>query len=120
MNRDTSQRRAIRTVLETAGRPLSLHEVLEAARNHEPGLGLATVYRSLNHLLETGLIEPVELPRETRYEIAGQGPHAHFRCRCCDRVYDLEPITTPITPLGFTLERQEVVLQGVCADCQTE
>ena len=46
MERETRQRRAIRHVIEEAGRPLSPHEVLKGAQVY-PRLGIATVYRTL-------------------------------------------------------------------------
>ena len=52
MERDTRQRQAIRAALERADRPLSPKEVLSASRRRVRSLGIATVYRTLNSLLE--------------------------------------------------------------------
>lgn len=122
MNRDTSQRRAIREAIDAAGRPLSPQEVHAAARRAVPRLGVATVYRCLKELQEEAWLAPVELPGEpARYERAGKAHHHHFRCRRCDRVYEVEgcAIATKSTglPRGFRVEGHEVILYGVCAKC---
>lgn len=121
MERDTRQRRAIRRSLEEAGHPLSPQELLEAAQAHVEGLGIATVYRNLKHLHESGWVAAVELPGEpARYEVAGKEHHHHFHCRECDRVYEVEGCPgnlRSVTPAGFELESHEFVLYGLCDGC---
>jgi Fur family ferric uptake transcriptional regulator len=121
MIRDTRQRRAIRDALEAAARPLSAQEVLDAASKHAPGLGIATVYRTLNGLVEERVIHPVDLPGEApRYEVTGQGHHHHFQCRKCGGVYLTRGCPgnlRALTPRGFRLESHEVILYGLCVEC---
>jgi Fur family transcriptional regulator, ferric uptake regulator len=121
MKRDTQQRRAIDRAIGESGRPLSPREVLDAARAHCPGLGIATVYRTLKALVEEGALAQVELPGEPpRYEATGKRHHHHFHCRACDRVYELDGCPEGLrnlTPAGFALESHEVVLYGRCAEC---
>lgn len=123
MERDTAQRRAIRTVLDDAGRPLSPREVLFAGKEHVPSLGMATVYRTLNSLLDEGFVAAVELPGEpARYEVAGKPHHHHFHCRSCDQVFEVPGCPgnlRSVVPDGFRLESHEVVLYGACAECST-
>lgn len=121
MQRETRQRRAIRQIFEESGHPLSPRELLEAAREHVAGLGIATVYRNLKSLQDEGWIVPVDLPGEpSRYEVAGKGHHHHFHCRNCDRVFEVEGCPgnlRNVTPDGFQLERHEFVLYGLCEAC---
>jgi Fur family ferric uptake transcriptional regulator len=122
MQRDTSQRRAIRRALEDAGRPLGALEVLEASKSAAPGLGIATVYRNIKALLEGGDISEVALPGEPpRYEAAGKGHHHHFRCERCEKVYELGGACLPdlksALPRGFRVTSHEVLVHGVCAAC---
>ena len=92
-----------------------------AAQRHLPGLGIATVYRTLKSWLEEGSLVQVDLPGEPpRYEATGKQHHHHFHCRACDRVYELEGCPDglkSLTPAGFSLESHEVVLYGRCATC---
>jgi Fur family ferric uptake transcriptional regulator len=119
--RVTQQRRAIRAAIEDANRPLSPREVLESARRGSPGLGIATVYRTLKTWVEEGGLTQVDLPGEPpRYEATGKQHHHHFHCRLCDRVYELQGCPEglrSLTPPGFSLESHEVVLYGRCAEC---
>ncbi|MCA0374743.1 MAG: transcriptional repressor [Gemmatimonadetes bacterium] len=121
MERNTKQRDAIRHVFEKTARPLGPAEVLEAGRAEVSKLGIATVYRTINSLVESGWLVPVELPGEPpRYEIAGAAHHHHFRCRDCARVFEIHGCPgdlSDLTPAGFMLESHEVVLYGKCARC---
>ena len=62
MIRNTKQRDAIRRAIQEAGRPLSAAKVLSLAGLHVPGLGVATVYRTLNAFLEEGSVVAVPIP----------------------------------------------------------
>jgi len=125
MTRDTSQRRAIRSALQNAGRPLSPLEILRAARKRSPGMGLATVYRALKALVEERWADAVEIPGDApRYEVRHRGHHHHFVCRQCDRVYEVEgclkTLVRSLTPAGFRLDDHDMTLYGRCAECSRE
>lgn len=119
--KNTQQRQAIRTAIQDADRPLSPTEVLEAAQEEAPTLGIATVYRNLRTLMEDGWLRPVGLPgNPDRYEIAGKDHHHHFHCRSCDRLFDVDDCPGDldhICPPGFALDDHEIILYGHCSDC---
>jgi len=121
MERNTRQRDAIRQVFEDTPRPLGPTEVLEYGRSHVSKLGIATVYRTINSLVESGWLVPVELPGEPpRYERSGSAHHHHFRCRLCSRVFEIHGCPGDLqhlAPDGFRLESHEVVLYGLCNKC---
>jgi len=121
MGRSTRQRRAIREVMRELDRPLSPGEVLEAARQKVPSLGIATVYRTLKGLVEEGSVVAVELPGEApRYELSGKKHHHHFHCIYCGKVFEIEGCSgdfSEMVPHGFIAERHEIVLYGRCAQC---
>lgn len=121
MERATRQRAAIAEVLRTAHRPLSPAEILSASRAAVPRLGTATVYRTLRAMVEDGTIAPVFLAGEAaRYELAHLGHHHHFRCRACERVFEVEGCPgdlSGLAPKGFQVEAHDVVLFGRCAGC---
>jgi Fur family transcriptional regulator, ferric uptake regulator len=122
MKRATRQRTAIRAAIEAAGRPLSPQEVLEGARAEVPALGLATVYRNLRLLLDDGEIQGVNLPGDNvRYELTGHAHHHHFQCLHCDRVFDIHACPgdlSRLAPEGFSVERHDLTLYGICRDCR--
>jgi Fur family transcriptional regulator, ferric uptake regulator len=123
MRRNTKQRSAIRRALTDAGRPLAPMEILESAQEAVPGLGIATVYRTVNLLVEEGWAVVVELPDASpRYERSGKGHHHHFLCTDCDAAYDVSGCPSGVgdlTPQGFELAAHEIVLYGRCRDCVT-
>lgn len=121
--RQTRQRDRIFQVIREAQGPLTVQEILERAQRDLPGLGVATVYRTLNLLQDGDQIRTVILPTgETRYEMSNLGHHHHFQCRVCEDVYDLDacPVAVPdVSSLGegFVVEHHELTLYGVCPDC---
>jgi len=77
--------------ISSADGPLSVAEIHERSGRMVRGTGIAPIYRGIKALREAGEVVAVELPgEETRYEPASRGHHHHFRCRSCERVYDLE------------------------------
>ena len=123
MERNTRQRSAIREAIAQAERPLLPQEVLDAAQLQVPGLGIATVYRTVKAMLAQEEIVSVHLPGDNPYyEQAGLHHHHHFRCRKCDQVFELHGCPaglTALTPKGFAVESHEITLRGLCASCNT-
>lgn len=121
MQRETRQRKAIRNAFTDAGHPLGPAEVHEAASRRVPGLGIATVYRTIKGLQDEGWLVAVDLPGEpARYEVAGKDHHHHFHCRECDTLFEVEGCPgnfRSVTPDGFHLEHHEFVLYGLCRRC---
>lgn len=120
-SRKTKQRDALRAVLESAERPLSIDELLKGASRRVGGLGVATVYRAVSALLDEGWIAAVEIPGEpVRYERSDKAHHHHFQCEKCDRVFDvagcLENLRR-LAPPKFRVREHAVTLYGLCAAC---
>ncbi len=123
MERSTRQRTAIRSVIEAAARPLTPQEILDAVRESVPEIGIATIYRNIKLLLDESTIVVVNLPGDnSRYEMSHSAHHHHhhFHCVKCNRVYDVEGCPGSmenLAPAGFQVERHELTLYGVCAEC---
>lgn len=119
--RRTRQREAIRRAIEDADRPLGPQEILAAAQDDVPRLGIATVYRNVKAMVDDGALRTVELPGSPdRYETAGKTHHHHFHCRACDRVFEVDGCPgslKDLAPSGFAVEDHEVILYGLCAAC---
>ncbi|MEM9420745.1 MAG: transcriptional repressor [Planctomycetota bacterium] len=123
--RQTNQRAAVRDAIEAADRPLTPQEILGLAQVDLPGLGIATVYRTVKVGTEEGWLTPVELPNgPTRYEPAGKKHHHHFECTACNAVFELEGCPTPpsklrpMVPEGCELTGHELILYGLCGSCR--
>ncbi len=122
--RRTTQQEAIERTIAGSDRPLSPGEVLTRARRSSPTLSLATVYRALKRLEDGGAIARVEIPGQpTRFESrhAANEHHHHFVCRVCERVYDIPGCPAGVetlAPPGFRVESHEIVLFGLCDQCE--
>lgn len=106
---------------------VSAQEIFEGVRPDRGGLGIASVYRVLDTLVEHALVQRVDVgDGVTRFEAAqpdGQHHH-HFVCDDCGRV---QPFDDPsleralehaAARLGYALGTHEVVLRGACGDCR--
>ncbi|MDE0223488.1 MAG: transcriptional repressor [Spirochaetaceae bacterium] len=124
MERQTRQRDAIQAVIESYDRPLSPTEICEAAREHLPRLGIATVYRAIRDLVESEWLRTVEIPgAPARYERAGKPHHHHFLCRTCDGLWEVDDCLSEVdalAPAGFVTEGHDITLYGLCSDCRSE
>ena len=119
--RQTRQKAAIREAFSKAGRPLSPEEALQGAQRLHATLGIATVYRNIQALVEEGWLQAVEVPGDsTRYEVAGKAHHHHFQCNDCGKLYDLDGCVAkvkPKLPRGFRASGHEFYVYGTCAAC---
>ena len=122
MLRKTNQRSIIAEVVGRSEHPLSVPQLLTLAQEQHPTLGIATVYRTLKALVESGDVKTVEWPGEPpRYERAGLSHHHHFNCRTCRQVFDVDgcvPGIAALAPKGFEIESHEILLFGRCQLCK--
>ncbi len=106
------------------GQHLTAYDVLILARKRQPSIGLATVHRAVAQLHELGLIAKVEIPGQdgATYEPTAK-PHAHFRCKRCGRVEDVEYALARRTLRdlaarnGFRIEGEQISFTGCCRNC---
>lgn len=119
--RNTRQKQAIESAFGASPRPLTVPEVHALASEVCERLGVATVYRAVNRLVEDGWLEEVCLPNQpVRYERTSLAHHHHFHCEQCEQVLDTaapcESLETSV-PEGFKVLRHELTFYGICADC---
>jgi Fur family ferric uptake transcriptional regulator len=128
--RQTRQRDALLQALQGSARALTPAELCALAQQQVATLNLSTVYRQLNALQELGVVTRVDLPGQSaRYEAAcahhhdvhgDHDHHHHFHCTQCDRVFPIHacPGTMDeLAPPGFRVQRHDLTLHGLCADC---
>jgi Fur family ferric uptake transcriptional regulator len=123
----TSPRQAVVETIVSSPRLLSPLEVYELARARYPGLGLVTVYRTVEKLEELGLIQRVHQPSGCQAFVPTAAGHNHLLiCQSCGRVEyfsgDREKMDTLIDEVsqdsGFNIQEHWLQLFGVCEDCQ--
>ena len=85
-----------------------------------PTISLATIYKTLDALVDAGLVQEVSAPSLARRFDARTEPHHHLVCTVCDRVMDSdEPslnLALPKVP-GFIASSVKVTVLGVCEGC---
>lgn len=123
--RITAPRRAIVELVLTCDRPFSGDELYRALRKLQPGIGRATVFRTLDLLVDLGVIERVHHPSGVhRYVVSADTHRHHVVCVRCGAVAEfadcnVESVLQRIAAqtqyriLGHWLE-----LTGLCAVCQ--
>ena len=88
--RPSVQRIAIMSFVGNSRLHPSAEEIYRHLHEAMPSLSRTTVYNSLHTLAQLSLIRELEIePGMTRYDLAAQAPHAHFRCRKCGRIIDV-------------------------------
>ena len=125
--RMTAVREQLVDILDTADRPLTIPEVLDAGA----GLAQSSVYRNLVVLEQVGVVHRVVTHDEfARYELAEDltGHHHHLVCSNCGRVEDLPAsesiersveaaVAQAARKVGFRTRQHRLDLVGTCADC---
>lgn len=120
----TPQRRAVLDVLTAAHDHPTATEVYERVKATTPGIGAATVYRTLALLVRTGQALELTLGEgaAARFD-ARVDPHDHLVCEQCGRALDLAPsvstalLDTVATSTGFAVTSYDLQFRGTCPDC---
>lgn len=124
--RNTSQRESIIEIIRHGKGHLDADEVYQRARKKQPRLSLSTVYRTLQTLRESGLIEEVHLDEtHHHYEIKASNDHHHLICTGCGKVVEFEcslskqMVENVSKENGFDITHTEVRMTGYCPECRT-
>ena len=122
----TRQRRLIWDVLAAEpDRHLSAQDVTDRVRERAPAVTPSTVYRTLDVLVEAGLVLRTDLGEErVYYEPAYEHHHHHLVCERCgavrhvhdDVLGDLRERIEATS--GYVLAGREITLFGTCPDCR--
>lgn len=100
-------------------------QVLHARlRRRGAGIGLATVYRTLGMLAESGIVDVLSHDHsELCYRLCGGGHHHHLVCTGCHRVVELgdcelDPWLERVAAVhGFRPTAHRLEVTGLCAEC---
>ena len=78
----TGQRKLLLELIQARPGHLDAHELHRLAREHDPEISLATVYRTLAILRDLGLVDELHLGEEHHhYELKPKATHHHLTCR---------------------------------------
>jgi Fur family transcriptional regulator, ferric uptake regulator len=118
----TDQRKALLQAIATHEGAFTALDVFQKARRRAPTLGLATTYRTIELLRQTGSVRPLGLGGAPLYVRCGPEHHHHLVCLVCGSVEDTELCAAPSTAQlrrrhGFSPEAHEVDIYGTCRRC---
>jgi Fur family ferric uptake transcriptional regulator len=106
---------------------LSADDLFDLVRREDAGIGRATVYRTLQWMVDAGLARKVDFGEgRSRFEPSYRHPrHFHLICNRCHRSSeflssDVETLMDEIAGArGFETSQAVVQIYGTCEDCRT-
>src|SRR6476620_10973169 len=124
--RSTKRDRILSVFVSQEGH-VSADELCDLVRAEDPGIGRATVYRTLQWMVGAGIARKVDFGEgRSRFEPSyGHPRHFHMICNTCHRSSeflssDVETLVEAVaTARGFTPEKTVVQIFGMCEECRT-
>lgn len=130
----TVSRQAILSALSRTSKHLSAEDIYLSVHKVYPAIGLTTVYRTLELLVQMGLVFKFDFgDGRARYELT-QGPrtrhHHHLICMKCGRVIDYTDFVSKETDLiqktekaltekyKFKVSSHQIHFWGLCERCR--
>ena len=125
----THQRQAVAEVVFASDAHLSVDEIEQQLRDRGDRIGKATVYRTLDLLVRSRLVEEHDFGEGfKRYEhrLSAQPVHEHLICLECGKVIEFR--STEIAAVegrvreefGFVPARHRLEIYGLCKACHAE
>jgi Fur family ferric uptake transcriptional regulator len=122
---NTRARRAVLAAICEAGDQASPSELLALGQRHHPGLGLVTVYRTLEILLGLGLVRKLHSDEgcHTYAPVAHDHGH-HVICQVCHQAMEFEGcdvaavVASVEAQTGFQVRSHWLEMFGVCPACR--
>ncbi|MCD6413533.1 MAG: transcriptional repressor [Elusimicrobia bacterium] len=131
--RMTVPRREILEVLTSGAKHFSAEEIYLEVRRKYPGIGLTTVYRTLEILVQAGVVSKFNFgDGRARYEFADTDKknHCHVICSNCGRIIDCENLSGEVDfegvirklskKLGFKINGYHLRFYGLCEECKNK
>jgi len=125
--RITPQREIIVEAIAHSGHHINAEEVFSHVQERTRSVNIATVYRTLDLLVEQGLASRIDLGEErVIYATYQHGPHIHLVCRQCGQVIDANQDMLSVlnrqlqAEYQFAADLQHISVVGLCSDCQVK
>ena len=114
--RHTKQKDAVMAQLRGCDDFISAQELHRKLVDSGLRIGLATVYRQLNSLVDSGAADTVRMDGQQLF-------HHHLVCRKCGKTIEIDPpseswVRKVADGHGFTVESHTLEVFGLCPDCQ--
>ena len=122
--RSTKQRKAVAEVLATISKFSSAQEVHSLLISRGEKVGLATVYRTLQALAETGAIDVLRNDGEALYRACSNDHHHHLVCTGCNKTTEISAPEVEIWTEKIAREQVYLIsghtieVFGLCKNCR--
>jgi Fur family transcriptional regulator, ferric uptake regulator len=123
--RNTWQKSAVKHALTESKGFVSAQQLHLVLKNHGSTIGLATVYRALNDLIDQGDADSLQSQDgEVLFRACGEGHHHHLICRNCGKTVEIEANRVEswadqvAKEHGFSDPSHTIDIFGLCAPCQ--
>ncbi len=123
--RITPQREMIIEAIAHQADHINADEIYSRVQARTRSVNIATIYRTIELLVEQGLVSRFDLGEgRVLYAPNQHGPHIHLVCRQCGQVTDAEPkllsgLDRRIkTDYQFAADLQHISLVGLCKTCR--
>jgi Fur family ferric uptake transcriptional regulator len=118
----------LREILSAPGIHPNADEIHRRLRAKKKELGLATIYRTLNLLVRSGLVTAVDLGEgHSHFEPDwSQSAHGHLICLSCGRVQEFAQagIQDAVRQIGedkgYRLDKFSLQVFGFCRECEAK
>jgi Fur family ferric uptake transcriptional regulator len=126
--RMTPQRRLLVGIIQDSPRHLDAATLLQIAREKDPHIDRATVYRTLGLLKHRGLIDELDLMHiqgeKHYYEAKTNRDHCHMACFRCGAIMEYTSSSFEklkhemVKQSGFQIRVVRLEVGGICKRCQ--
>jgi len=123
----TAQRRALIETIQEATSHLDAASLLQLARERDPNIDRATVYRTIELLKRLGMIDELDLMHlngeKHYYEVKTRKDHLHLACFGCGKIAEFaspafENLKREIgTKNNFEIQVMRLEIGGFCNTC---
>lgn len=117
--RNTKQKDLILKIINKSYNHPTAYDIYLECRKEIPNISLGTVYRNLNTLVETNMIQKIKSNNIDRFDRMEN--HSHFICRKCNKIIDINKKFDFDKYIdGNEVLNCRVILEGICEDCKGE
>lgn len=123
--RITQPRRAVVSALTE--RPLSVQEIYTRTKQNSGSIDLASIYRTLDILLQAGIVRMIETGERGRsYELVNEhNHHHHLICNICGSIEDVKLDEVGMLQelkkrTHFSIDHHHIEFFGACYKCQKD
>ena len=124
----TPQRMRIAETVFATHTHFTSEELYDLVKKREPLVGRVTVYRTLEHLVESGMVEELSIAKgvATYEHTTGHTHHDHLVCLDCGRIQELtsarlEKVKKEEAEAGgWKIRAHSLKVYGICPECASK